>query len=176
MIYIGIGSNLDSSFGNRFKNIELAISFLEANKIKILKKSSYYESLSYPNRKKPKFINIIIKVETTLPPKDLMNILISIEEKLERKRKNKNDPRTCDLDIIDYNNKIMDLHLDANKLTIPHKNLSKRDFVLYPLREICPNWVHPITKTTIDVLIKDLKKVNNEITKLSQNDISSYVK
>ena len=61
MIYIGIGSNLDSSFGNRFKNIELAISFLEANKIKILKKSSYYESLSYPDRKKPKFINIIIK-------------------------------------------------------------------------------------------------------------------
>ena len=114
MIYIGIGSNLDSSFGNRFKNIELAISFLEANKIKILKKSSYYESLSYPNRKKPKFINIIIKVETTLPPKDLMNILISIEEKLERKRKNKNDPRTCDLDIIDYNNKIMNLNLDEN--------------------------------------------------------------
>ena len=89
MIYIGIGSNLDSSFGNRFKNIELAISFLEANKIKILKKSSYYESLSYPDKKKPKFINIIIKVQTILPPKDLMNILIRIEEKLERKRKNK---------------------------------------------------------------------------------------
>ena len=176
MIYIGIGSNLDSSFGNRFKNIELAISFLEANKIKILKKSSYYESLSYPNRKKPKFINIIIKVETSLPPKDLMNILISIEEKLERKRKNKNDPRTCDLDIIDYNNKIMDLHLDANKLTIPHINLSKRDFVLYPLREICPNWVHPITKKKIDDLIKDLKNLNNDITKISQNDIINYVK
>ena len=159
-----------------FKNIELAISFLEANKIKILKKSSYYESLSYPDRKKPKFINIIIKVETILPPKDLMNILISIEEKLERKRKNKNDPRTCDLDIIDYNNKIMDLHLDENKLTIPHKNLSKRDFVLYPLREICPNWVHPISKKKIDDLIKDLKNLNNDITKLSQNDIMSYVK
>ena len=57
-----------------------------------------------------------------------------------------------------------------------HKSLTDRNFVLYPLKEICPNWVHPITKTTIDVLIKYLKKVNNEITKLSENDINSYVK
>ena len=54
--------------------------------------------------------------------------------------------------------------------------MSTRNFVLYPLKEISPNWTHPITKTTIDVLIKNLKKTNNDITKLSQNDINSYVK
>ena len=51
-----------------------------------------------------------------------------------------------------------------------------RNFVLYPLKEICPNWTHPISKISIDDLIKNIKKINNEITKLSENDINSYVK
>ena len=54
--------------------------------------------------------------------------------------------------------------------------MAYRNFVLHPLKEICPNWVHPYTKKNIDVLIKDLKTPNNEITKLTQNDINSYVK
>tara|TARA_B100001996_G_scaffold288186_1_gene228442 strand:+ start:399 stop:902 length:504 start_codon:yes stop_codon:yes gene_type:complete len=167
MIYIGVGSNLNSSFGDRFKNIELAISFLKDKKIKLIKKSSFYETFSYPNKKDPKFINVVISVESDLTPQDLMSALISIEEKLERKRNKKNDPRTCDLDIIDYKNKIMDFTLSNFSLTIPHKDLSKRNFVLYPLKEICPNWIHPISKKNIDVLIKNLKNLNNEITKLS---------
>jgi len=167
MIYIGVGSNLNSSFGDRFKNIELAISFLKDKKIKLIKKSSFYETFSYPNKKDPKFINVVISVESDLTPQDLMTALISIEEKLERKRNKKNDPRTCDLDIIDYKNKIMDFRLSNLSLTIPHKNLSKRNFVLYPLKEICPNWIHPVSKKNIDVLIENLKNLNNEITKLS---------
>ena len=176
MIYIGIGSNLTSSFGNRFKNIELAISFLQEEKIKLIKKSSFYETFSYPNKKDPKFINIVISVESNLSPHDLMSILIGIEEKLERKRNKKNDPRTCDLDIIDYKRKIMNFKFSNIELTLPHKEVSNRNFVLYPLKEIYPNWSHPVTKKNIDVLIKDLKSSNNEITKLSQNDINKYVK
>ena len=107
MIFLGIGSNLSSSFGDRFKNIDLAISFLETYKINIIKKSSLYETFSHPNKNNPKFINSIIAVETKLPPVDLMSVLIFVEEKLERKRSKKNDPRTCDLDIIDYNYQIM---------------------------------------------------------------------
>ena len=176
MIYIGIGSNLTSSFGNRFKNIELAISFLQEEKIKLIKKSSFYETFSYPNKKDPKFINIVVSVESNLSPDDLMSILISIEEKLERKRNKKNDPRTCDLDIIDYKRKIMNFKFSNLELTLPHKEMSNRNFVLYPLKEISPHWTHPVTKKNIDLLIKDLKNSNNEITKLSQNDINSYVK
>ena len=104
MILLGIGSNLPSSFGNRFKNIDLAIEALSGYGIITKKKSSYYESLSYPNTSHPKFINIILQVETLLPPVDLASVLIFIEESLERKRRKKNDPRTCDIDIIDYNN------------------------------------------------------------------------
>ena len=63
MIFLGIGSNLQSSFGNRFKNINLAISLIEKNNIKVIKKSSFYESTSFPNKKDPKFINIVIEVK-----------------------------------------------------------------------------------------------------------------
>ena len=167
MIFLGIGSNLSSSFGDRFKNIDLAISFLETYKFNIIKKSSFYETFSYPNKSNPKFINNVIAVETKLPPVDLMSVLIFVEEKLERKRSKKNDPRTCDLDIIDYNYQIMNFKHGDLELTLPHKEMINRNFVLYPLREIYPNWIHPLTKININVLIKDLKTSNNEITKLS---------
>ena len=95
-----------------------------------------------------------------------MKVLISIEEKLERKRNKKNDPRTCDLDIIDYKKQVINFKIDNYELNIPHKRMCLRNFVLYPLREISPNWVHPITKKNIKLLIDDLKNYNNEITKL----------
>ena len=176
MIYIGIGSNLTSSFGNRFKNIELAISFIQEEKIKLIKKSSFYETFSYPNKNDPKFINAVVSVDSNLQPEELMSVLISIEKKLERKRNKKNDPRTCDLDIIDYKKKIMNFKFSNLELTLPHKDLSNRNFVLYPLREISPQWTHPVTKKNIDLLIKNLENSNNEITKLSQDDINKHVK
>ena len=84
------------------------MSYLEGYKIEIIKKSNFYETCSYPNKENPKFINIVISVKTHLSPVDLMSVLLFIEEKLERKRNKKNDPRTCDVDIIDYNNQILD--------------------------------------------------------------------
>ena len=86
MIFLGLGSNLPSKYGDRFANINLAISCLDGYGIKVIKKSSFYETPSYPNNENPKFINAIILVETTLPPVDLMSVLIFIEKKLERKR------------------------------------------------------------------------------------------
>ena len=113
MILLAIGSNLTSSFGDRFENIDLAISYLEAYNIKLIKKSSFYESPSYPDKKNPKFINVLIEVSTHLPPTDLASVIIFIEKKLERKRGQKNDPRTCDIDIIDYNNQCINFKYDV---------------------------------------------------------------
>ena len=107
MVLLSLGSNLASKYGDRFENLKIAMSFLDGYGIKILRKSSFYETPSYPEKSNPKFINLAISVDTNLPPVDLMSVLIHIEEKLERKRKKKNDPRTCDLDIIDYKEKIM---------------------------------------------------------------------
>ena len=98
-------NKLNSNFGNRFMNIDIAISYLEQYEIKLIKKSSYYESPSYPDPSKPKFINVVVEVSTSLPPEDLASVLIYVEEKLERKRNQKNEPRTCDIDIIDYEGK-----------------------------------------------------------------------
>jgi 2-amino-4-hydroxy-6-hydroxymethyldihydropteridine diphosphokinase len=168
MIILGIGSNLSSNFGNRFKNIDLAISSLNGYKILVKKKSSYYESPSFPNKQDPKFINIVIEVETILPPEDLASVLIFIEESLERKRIKKNDPRTCDIDIIDFKKKVIDFNYKDMKFIVPHEKLSFRNFVLYPLQEIIPDWKHPKTNEHISLLIEKLPNEDkNSILKIA---------
>ena len=159
MLLLGLGSNLSSSFGDRFVNLDLAASYLESYKIKIVKKSSFYETQSYPDIKNPKFINIVVEASTYLSPEDLASVLIRVEEKLERKRKKKNEPRTCDIDIIDYNGKVVNFSYKSLIFKVPHEKLIYRNFVLFPLQEIVPNWIHPKTKDSIDVLIN---KLSNE--------------
>ena len=170
MIFLGLGSNLSSSYGDRFKNINLAISYLESYGINIIKKSSFYETNSYPDNNLPKFINIVISVKTQLPPIDLMSVLLFIEEKLERKRIKKNDPRTCDIDIIDYDNQILNFKYKNLYLTVPHKDLALRNFVLFPLQEISSEWKHPITKESISFLIDNLSERDKKsILKIKKN-------
>ena len=169
MILLGLGSNLPSSFGDRFQNIDMAISALERYGIKVKKKSSFYESFSYPNKENPKFINIIIGVETHLPPEDLASVLIFIEESLERKRNKKNDPRTCDIDIIDYNDQVIDFKYKNFDFTVPHTKLVHRNFILYPLHEILPDWRHPKTKELVSALIEKLPTEDkNSILKVNK--------
>ena len=159
MFLLGLGSNLSSSFGDRFENLNLAISYLETYQIKIINRSSFYETPSYPDIKNPKFINLVVDVSTYLPPEDLASILIFVEEKLERKRIKKNEPRTCDIDIIDYNGKVMEFTYKNLIFKVPHEKLVYRNFVLFPLQEVAPKWAHPKTKDSIDVLIN---KLSNE--------------
>jgi len=148
--YLAIGSNL----GNKIANIHIAMSELEKNKIKIKKISSHYLSKSWPNPLMPSFINIVIKIETVLAPLELLKICNFIELKLGRTRSKKNDPRTCDIDIIDYDKKI--LNIRSNKLIIPHPQMYKRNFVLLPLFEIDRGWKHPESKISIVNLINSL--------------------
>jgi len=156
MLLLGIGSNLSSSFGNRFENIKIAIEYIQSNEIKLIKSSSFYETHSYPNVNDPKFINVIIEVSTSLSPEKLASILIQIEEQLERKRFKKNEPRTCDIDIIDYKGKTINFKYRNSTFIVPHEKLTYRNFVLYPLHEIAPNWCHPKTKEKIGSLIEKL--------------------
>ena len=148
--YLAIGSNL----GNKISNIEVTKFELEKYKIKILKTSSNYISASWPDLTKPKYINIIIKIETSLAPLVLLKICNLIESKLGRVRSKKNSPRTCDIDIIDYDKKI--LCEKNNKLILPHPRMNERNFVLLPLFEIDKSWKHPKSKINIVNLINSL--------------------
>ena len=151
--FLSLGSNLKSHFGDRIENLKIAQSYLLKNEIKIVAKSNYYESFSYPNKEDPKFINCVIKIETNFSAEKLMQLLLNIEKKIGRVRSKKNAPRTCDIDIIDYNGECFEI----GNLKIPHKESQFRNFVLIPLNEINPEWIHPENKVNIQLLLKKLK-------------------
>ena len=157
MIYLGIGSNL----GNRRKNIEKAKFKIIQNKIKIIQSSNFYESLSWPNIKNPKFLNIVLKVNTNIEPLKLIKIFKSIEKSLGRKKANRNSPRECDIDILDYKGRQIN-----KEIILPHPRLHKRNFVLFPLFELDKSWKHPISKHHIKKLIKYLS--NRDIRSIKQ--------
>ncbi len=147
IIYLSIGSNI----GNRKENIEKTKFKLYSKGINIIKSSNYYETLSWPNPKNPKFYNIILKVSSELKILELLKICKQIEVSLGREKAPKNSPRTCDIDIIDYNQKI-----SANGINIPHPRMHLRNFVLIPLFEIEKTWKYPNSKRSIKNLIFSL--------------------
>ena len=148
--YLAIGSNL----GSKIRNIELTKVELEKYKIKILKSSSNYKSESWPDSSMPSYINIVIKIKTSLTPLELLKICNLIEIKLGRVRGKKNTPRTCDIDIIDYDRKI--LNEKNSKLILPHPRMNKRNFVLLPLFEVDKSWKYPKSKINVVNLINSL--------------------
>ena len=153
MIYIVILSNLSGPDKETpLQNCYNAIEKLK-KEVNIDDISSWYESEPVPVSSQPWFINGIIKISTNKSPLDLLEFLLKIEENFGRVRKKKNEARIIDLDIIDYNRKII---YDRKKLIIPHSKMHLRSFVLLPLRDLSPNWEHPITKKKINELIDNL--------------------
>ena len=156
-IYLGIGSNL----GNRKINLNIAKFMLSKFNIKILESSGFYESLSWPDPNKPKFLNIVLKIRTDLPPIKLLHKCKEIERILGRKKTKKNAPRVCDIDILDYGK------IKLNKdIILPHPRMHNRNFVLLPLFEINKKWIHPTLKKHIKRLILSLS--NKDIRTIKQ--------
>ena len=168
MIHINIGSNLDSKYGTKFKNISIAINLLIDSKLKIKKISNFYETPSYPDKKLPRFANIGLLAEYDFDHSKLIKDISLIEKKIGRIKSKKNDPRVCDIDIIDFNGLIK-----KNKLLkLPHPRSHSRNFVLYPIKEIDPKWIHPIFKKNVDFLINELSQNSRiEITRLHKSVI-----
>ena len=166
MIFLNIGSSLDSVKGNRIFNLKKALELIQLEKIKIIKISNIFETPSYPNKKNPKFLNIGLEIKCNHSPQELIKKFNKIEKKLQRTRGVKNQPRTCDIDLIDYDGKI----IDTMELSLPHPRCHLRNFVLFPLKEISPTWIHPILNKKIDFLIKKLSfKLRNEITRIKEH-------
>ena len=156
-VYLSLGSNL----GNKKNNIEKAKFKLLENNIRIVQSSSYYESLSWPNIKNPKFLNIVLKISTNLKPSKLLKICKIIEKDIGRKKSPKNSPRVCDIDIIDYKNKKIN-----NDIILPHPRMNERNFVLFPLFQLNKDWTHPISKQHIKSLIFSL--LNKDIRSIKE--------
>ena len=166
MIHLNIGSNLNSIHGSRFDNISITIQLIIEAKIQIKKISNFYETPSYLNRNSPKFLNVEIIIDYHKSYFDLLNEIKKIEKKLGRIKTVKNNPRLIDIDIVDFNSKIK----KTDKLVLPHPKCHLRNFVLYPILQIDPNWSHPIFKKNAQFLINKLsQKFRIESTRLKKN-------
>ncbi len=146
--YLGIGSNL----GNREENCEQAVELLIKKEIKLIKRSSLYETEPWGVKEQPAFINMVIKAETILTPEELLNTLKTIESALGRREAIRRGPRIIDLDILFYD----DLVINTPELEIPHAGIKDRKFVLKPLSDIAPDKVHPVLKKNMRTLLSEL--------------------
>lgn len=151
-IYIGLGSN----DGNREQLIEEAIEQLSATLGMPLQKSSIIESEPWGFVSSKPFLNMVISFATTIPPQKLLDITEKIERNLGRKTKSTKTSgykdRTIDIDILFYGKEI----INSERLTIPHPHIQKRPFVLTPLTEIAPDFIHPL-------IGKSIKELNNKL-------------
>ena len=164
MIYIGIGSNLNGKNNETpLQNCKKALVELK-KEVNICKISSWYKSEPIPVSNQPWFINAVIEISTNKSSLDLLEFILSIEEVFGRVREKKNEARILDLDIIDYKKKILYI---KNKLIIPHPRMHERSFVLQPLSELNPKWIHPIKKKGIKELIRNLND-KQKISKISK--------
>ena len=147
--FIALGSNI----GEREKYVRLALEEIEERVGSILKKSSVIETEPYGYLDQEDFLNMVIKVDTRLKPYELLEELLAIEKDLDRVRTINWGPRTIDLDIIYYE----DLIVDEEDLSIPHIDLYNRDFVLEPLVEIEEGLLDPRKNKTVKELLIELK-------------------
>jgi 2-amino-4-hydroxy-6-hydroxymethyldihydropteridine diphosphokinase len=140
IVYLALGTNL----GDRLSNLKQAIAALTPQ-LEVKAKSQVYETPPWGFEDQPKFLNQVIKANTYLDPEPLLKHLKRLEVALGRKESFPNGPRLIDMDILFYD----DLVMEKPSLVLPHPRLHERGFVLLPLLEIAPNLVHPVRKQSV---------------------------
>ncbi len=144
--FLSLGSNL----GDRLANLKRAIEKIEEpSQILVTKVSPVYETEPVGRENQGWFLNLVLQVETSLEPFALLERLSSIEDQMGRKREKRWDSRNIDLDILLYDNRMV----DSERLTIPHPRMHERRFVLVPLAQIAPKLLHPRLKKNIEELL-----------------------
>ena len=144
IVYLSLGSNLD----DRLANLKQAISSLPPQ-MTVKAKSNVYETPPWGYEDQPMFLNQVLMAETYLEPEPLLKHLKRLEVALGRKATFRNGPRSIDMDILFYD----DLVLDTPSLILPHPRLHERGFVLLPLMDIAPDLVHPVMKKSVREMI-----------------------
>ena len=149
--YLALGSNL----GNRLASLKNAISNLTPQ-MDVKKKSPVYETPPWGHTDQPQFLNQCVQVETYLEPENLLAHLKRLETVLGREPTFENGPRVIDIDILFYD----DLILNTPPLVVPHPRMHTRGFVLVPLNDIAPDVIHPVLGKPISELLLDVERVN----------------
>ena len=153
--YVALGSNL----GNREAFLKMGIDGVNAHPFcRVEETAPVYTSTPYGGVEQGEFLNTVMKVRTLLEPDPLLDLLQSLEQKAGRERKVHWGPRTLDLDLLFYDDRI----LTTPRLIVPHPDMENRDFVLKPLCDIAPGLEHPVSRRTVIALLRDLEK-NGEV-------------
>ena len=150
-IYLLLGSNI----GNRLEYLREAENLLIQHNIHIIDESSIYETEPWGNKNQGWFLNIVLEVKTSFSEKELLKEIQTIENHIGRIRKEKWGERCIDIDILYYNNQI----IDTKELTLPHAGIISRRFTLVPLVEMCPLEMHPQEEKNQMELLADCSDV-----------------
>ena len=153
--------HLGSNIGDRKVHIARAIQMIEESIGPIWASSAYYETEAWGKGDQDDFINIALEVEHYMTPNQILKTVNRIEDDLGRERKEKWGARTIDIDIIF----VEDIVVDTDKLTLPHKWMEKRNFVLYPMVEIAESFIHPVLNKTLAELLEECEDTT-KITRL----------
>jgi 2-amino-4-hydroxy-6-hydroxymethyldihydropteridine diphosphokinase len=159
--FIGLGANLTGHWGSPMETLVKAQEYLMDHGLSIESKSSFWSSSPVPKSDQPLYMNAVIALKTEIQPDSLLILLNDLEKKAGRVRGSKNEARCLDLDILAYKSLI----INQNDLIIPHPRMSQRAFVLRPLQEIAPQWIHPILNKKIESLIEKLP-IDQDIQKI----------
>lgn len=154
-IYLALGSNR----GDRMANLRKASEELDRIGVKVRRASSYYKTEPVDFTPQAWFLNCVIEAETGLMPMQLLKAVKSVERLLGRRPGVPKGPRPIDIDILLYENVVV----RSSALTIPHARMNERRFVLVPLRELAPAARHPVTRRTVNEMVRGLKDLSQVV-------------
>ena len=152
MIVIALGANLPSRYGSPEETLAQAILALKERGLRVIGRSSVWLSAPVPVSDQPWYRNAVIAVDTDLSAFEVLELLHAVERAFGRVRAERNAPRVLDLDLIAYHMEIV----EQDGFIVPHPRMHGRAFVLEPLAEIAPEWVHPVLGVSVGDMLKNL--------------------
>ena len=181
---IAMGANLPSATGTALETLNKSLELFLLESLQVTRISKWFSTPAFPADSGPDFVNGAVMVKTELNPEEVLAALHRIEAAMGRTRENRWEPRLCDLDLVAYDDviwpdlktfeewKSLDLSSQQTKtpdqLVLPHPRIQDRSFVLVPLNDIAPDWVHPVTGITVSKMLAAIPEADlAEITVIS---------
>ncbi len=159
MILVAVGANIPGADGaTPLENCERALALMEADGMAIVARSRWYRSLPWPRSNQPDYVNGVARIEAHGSPEALLRRLHAIEARMGRIRGAPNATRVIDLDLLAFDRLVRGTHSEDNptRLQLPHPRLQDRAFVLFPLNEVAPMWIHPSSGRSVEEMIASL--------------------